>query len=198
MRVFVAVQIDDQTRTTLSAAIDRLAIAVPLGVKWVEPNNLHITLKFLGEVDERELADLEDALATAAAAVTPFEASLKGLGAFPGTSKPRVVYGDMAAPSALADLAREVDQTLAGIGFPRETRPFTPHVTIGRVRSPRRKRKQRRKEPRAVGDTVRSALTQSPPVSCAPFRVEQLTLYQSVLGQHGPTYTVLTEVPLGA
>jgi 2'-5' RNA ligase len=136
MRLFVAVHMPDGVRERLAAAQERLR-AVRADVSWVRPGNIHLTLKFLGEVGPEKLDDIRAALRPPAAQSTPFEAVVAGVGSF-GGRVPRVLWAGVAeGAEALAALAGRVDGALSGIGFARETRPFAPHLTLGRVRSPR-------------------------------------------------------------
>ena len=107
------------------------------GVAWVAEPNLHVTLKFLGQVDEARLPAIVGALEATASRRPRFEVAVRGLGAFPSASRPRVVWAGLEDVPALAALAGEIDAALAALGFPTESRPFAAHVTLGRQREPR-------------------------------------------------------------
>ena len=155
-------------------------------VKWVEPDHLHLTLKFLGEIDEAQRQAVETFLQRVAGRYTPFEMSLEALGAFPSPSAPRVIWvGIGRGRTQAAGLAEAIERESVAAGLPGEERPFATHVTIGRVRSPRHRE--------ALVQRLRDAAWEPP----TPWQAAAVTFYQSVLGSGGPTYTVLAEVALG-
>lgn len=127
----------DDVRTRLAAEVDVLRRAAA-DVAWVAVGNLHVTLKFLGRVERFRLGEVGAALAETAAGTAAFELAVQGLGAFPTPTRARVIWAGVGAGAgATSGLAACVEEALAGLGFPRETRPFEPHVTLGRVREPR-------------------------------------------------------------
>ena len=154
-------------------------------VAWVGAENLHITLKFLGGVEDTRLSDVADAVG-AAAAVRAFEVELRGLGAFPTPTRPRVIWAGAAAAPAFAELAAGVDRAIVGLGFPPEERGFTPHVTLGRVREPRR------------DPALAAALTAAALRPFGTLRVARLSLMRSDLSSRGARYTELHGWPLPA
>jgi RNA 2',3'-cyclic 3'-phosphodiesterase len=136
MRLFVAVDIPAEVRQGLASLQDRLRHA-QADVSWVRPENIHVTLKFLGETDEKRLPSIREALAGVARTGAPFSMEVVGVGSF-GGRVPRVVWvGVRDGAQPLTDLARQVERVLARLGFPKEKREFTAHLTLGRVRSPR-------------------------------------------------------------
>lgn len=186
MRAFVAITLPDAQRRTL-ATLQRALAESRADVKWVEPANLHLTLKFLGEIEEGQRRTVETFLQRVAARQEPFAMSLEELGAFPSPTAPRVIWvGVGQGRTEAAGLAEAIDQESVAIGVPKEERSFAAHITIGRVRSPRNRD--------ALTRRLREATWHPPP----PWRVAAVTLYQSVLSPQGPTYTVLAEAPLGA
>lgn len=182
----MALLLDPAVRAALGAAIEGLRPAAR-GVAWVAPDNLHLTLKFLGGVDADRLGDVLAALAPAAAGVAPFDAVVRGLGAFPTAPRPRVIWAAVVeGAEALAALAARVDGALAALGFPRATRPFAPHVTLGRVRVPRR-------EP-----ALAAALAAGAARDFGRVRLARVSLMRSELSPRGSRYTELGSAPLGA
>ena len=156
-------------------------------VKWVEPANLHLTLKFLGEIEENRLAPIQEALGNAVGHRPHFTIHLEGIGAFPRTTSPRVIWvGVHEGGQELVALVQAVEQAASGVGFPPEERPFEPHLTIGRVRSPGG----------LAGLIKKLQVAEFRATSSAP--VTRLTLFQSLLSPKGPTYSPLAEVPLGS
>lgn len=171
-------------RARLAAEVDSLR-RVACDVAWVSADNLHVTLKFLGQVAVASVSGIEAALAVAAAAQAPFTVGLRGLGAFPTPGRPRVLWAGAAdgAPAAVR-LAGAVDEALAGVGCARESRAFTPHVTLGRVREPRR--------PAALA----AALAAGEHRDFGRIAVERLSLMQSRLSPSGARYTELRALTL--
>jgi 2'-5' RNA ligase len=180
----VAVLLPEDVRAALADAAARLRAAAP-DVAWVAPEHLHVTLKFLGQVDEARLSALAGALATAARGGPAFEARVVGLGAFPSAGRPRVLWaGVRDGAQALAALAARVEAACVGLGFAPETRPFAAHVTLGRVRSPRR-------APR-LADLLDAAAREE----LGRLRVERVTLMESRLSPHGARYLERASAPL--
>jgi RNA 2',3'-cyclic 3'-phosphodiesterase len=166
----------------LAAAVERLR-PLAAGVAWVARDNVHLTLKFLGEVETARLGEIERALAAAAGGEPVFELTIQGLGAFPSRTRPRVLWAGAAAgaPEA-ASLAGRVDDATAGLGVAREMRPFAAHVTLGRVREPR------------ANPRLADALTSTE--SFGGQRVARVSLMRSELSPRGARYTELAAIPL--
>ena len=182
----MAVLLPAEVRAGLGETVESLR-PIARGIAWVAPTNFHLTVKFLGRVEESRLEAVRAALAGAAAGHAPFEVTLQGLGAFPTPTRPRVVWAGLAAGAApLAALAGEVDHALAALGFPREERPFSAHVTLGRVREPRR------------DPALATAITRATAQSFGTARVDHLSLMQSQLSPAGARYTELAALSLGA
>jgi RNA 2',3'-cyclic 3'-phosphodiesterase len=133
IRSFVAIEVEDPARAAIVAylAVLRENIA---GIAWTPPENLHVTLKFLGSVAPERLHALAEPLATLAAAWPTFVVTFTGVGAFPGATRPRVLWIGAHAPE-LEPLARGVDVASIVAGLAAEDRPYHPHVTLGRVRA---------------------------------------------------------------
>ena len=185
IRTFVAVPVSDQARDAVTSAEDDLRRA-GADVKWVEARNIHITLKFLGNVETGQLDQLQAALRSALAGVKPLEITLSGTGTFPsGKKHVRVVWvGITEGKQDLVKVAAAVEEGCAGLGFAREERPFSPHLTIGRVR-------------RESGQLAELAARVSG-YQFNPLKVEidRVNLMRSELSPKGPTYTVLETVAL--
>ncbi len=185
MRLFVAVHLPDEVRERLAVVQHRLQ-GVQADVSWVRPGNIHLTLKFLGEVEPVRLDGLRVALAEVARATEPCEVAVAGVGSFGGRI-PRVVWaGIMAGAETLSALAGRVDAALVGVGFPRESRPFSPHLTLGRVRSSRN-----------AAEFV-GALRDEAREDFGATRVTAFFLMESQLNPKGSIYTVVDSFPLGA
>lgn len=184
-RTFVAIDISDDVRRRVLKARKDLERA-PCRVKWVEPGNLHITLKFLGDVDRVKLVSVIDIIREAAKGVAPFELFFSGLGYFPaGGRKPRVVWVGIEDPSgSAARLARELDDKLMGLDIEPDDRPFRAHLTIGRVKNPKGAPDLAKRidgtEYGAFGSTT----------------VREVVLYESELTPGGPVYKAIDSARL--
>ena len=185
MRAFIGIALPPVVRSSL-ATLQRQLAASRADVKWVEPANLHVTLKFLDEISDDQRQAVIALLARVAEAVAPFPLGLEGLGAFPSVMSPRILWVGLAeGREAAAHLGEMIEQAGRATSLRREERPFAAHLTIGRVRSARHLHE--------LAHRLRSAAWQPPP----PWRVTSLTLYQSRLGSEGPRYTLLADLPLG-
>jgi len=133
VRLFFAVNLPADEQERLHHATARLR-ATDLPVRWVPPQNLHVTLRFLGTVAEPVVAAVQDAGARAAEGLAPFDARLGGIGAFPNARRPRVIWVGVRDAEPLLRLHAALERALAPLGFAPEDRAFQPHVTLGRVR----------------------------------------------------------------
>jgi 2'-5' RNA ligase len=157
----------------------------------VKRDNLHFTLRFLGELGEDGARRVGDACARAAASHAPFELTLGGFGCFPPQGVPRVLWvGAAAGGEAFEALARDVERELRAAGFDRADHPFRAHLTIGRVRDRRPSGGSGRRDWRAV-------MQSAAPVPALPFKVEGVSVVQSQLHPKGSIYTVLRQARLG-
>ena len=180
MRLFLAVFPTDAVCTAAVGVADALRTRGNQ-VAWVRRENLHYTLRFLGDVGEDDVAAAADAAREAAEKHAAFDAQLDAPGAFPNATKARVLWlGMREGAEPLCALARSLEDALATRGFTRADPPFAPHLTIGRVRMP------------ADWSTRLAAA----PAPAARFRVERLVLVRSTLGPGGSRYTRLHEAPL--
>ena len=186
MRLFVAGNLPSAIRDAVYAGAAPLREATS-AIKWVTASSLHITLKFLGERDERLVGDLTGALEMVAAGHAPMEIRLTEVGAFPNFRRPRVVWIGMTCQDALRALVRDIDHAFAPLGIAPETRPFQAHLTLGRVRGEM-----------TPGDAATLAEAAR---ACRPagvFAVQTVDLMRSELGPSGSRYSVMATVPLHA
>jgi 2'-5' RNA ligase len=184
VRAFVAVSIADPARSAVVAYLERLRATIG-GVAWTRSENLHLTLKFLGDVPADRIAGLAARLQTVARGAPAFELRIAGVGAFPSLARPRVVWVGMSSP-ALLPLADAVEAACVSEGFPAEERPLRPHVTLGRVRATGRK---------GAPDLAFLAADGGKDFGVAP--VDALALFRSELGSGGARHTALATAPLG-
>jgi 2'-5' RNA ligase len=188
-RLFVAVDIGDAVRAEAARVIqiisDKIESAkVPPKITWVKPAALHVTLRYIGEVDESRVSALGEQLAPPMPMV-PFDIEWRGLGAVPSTRHPRALWlGIIAGGAPLGALEAEVTRRMAGTVDP-EARPLLPHLTLGRIEM--------------VGAGVDwPAILRAVEVRGARSHVDRVTLYRSRLSHKGPNYTGLVSAPLAA
>lgn len=187
LRTFVAVEITGAIRARAGELITALG-GTTADVKWVETHNLHLTLKFLGEVHEREIAQVCQAVARGAAEVQPFELQVRGAGAFPNAARPRTVWiGADRGAQEMVVLHDRVEAALAELGYREEHRRFQTHVTIGRVRGG---------GPGIL--ELGTLLQQRANAAVGSMTVQKVTVFSSALTPSGPIYEVLGTGRLGS
>jgi RNA 2',3'-cyclic 3'-phosphodiesterase len=189
VRAFIAIELPDEVRRGLAGLRKELQRDEHRFVKWVDPEAIHLTLKFLGNVPAGRVTEIARAIEVAAKAVTPFELEVSGLGVFPNSKQVRVLWvgigGDV---DRLKELQRGIDTELAALSFAREDRPFVPHLTLARVRqgaSP--------SERRSLGELLTTAVFDDRYEA----KVETVSLMRSELTPAGAIYSRLAEVGLG-
>ena len=190
IRTFIAVELDEELKDNLRHMQRGLAEQVaPRSIRWVRPEGVHLTLKFLGDTPEDKVGAIQNALVQAAATVAPFAFTVGGLGCFPSTRRPRVVWVGLSEPTGtLAALRNAVETHVAPLGFPTEKRPFHPHLTLGRVQ-----RRATKSEVREIGEVVAgSAIGTIDEMS-----VGVVSFIKSDLRPSGAVYTLLHEADLG-
>lgn len=179
MRLFVAVDLPAAAKERLATVVAELR-SCRADVRWVDTGALHVTLKFLGNVDAREVGGIGEALERVSGSATPTRGRLCDLGSFPHMSRPRVLWvGVHTAGDALSNLQGAVDAACHEIGFARERRRFHPHVTVGRVRSPQ------------GIDALRAAIEEHDGFDAGAVRIDEITLFESRLGRGGARYEKL-------
>jgi RNA 2',3'-cyclic 3'-phosphodiesterase len=134
LRSFIAVEVPPEVQNAISQSLAPLQKSLPKPlIRWVAPQNVHLTLKFLGDVSPINLEQMAEAIRFEAEAHQAFSMSVAGIGAFPNSRRPRVIWIGLAAPAALTALQRGVEAASASLGYAAENRPFSPHLTVGRV-----------------------------------------------------------------
>ena len=135
IRSFIAIELPVEVKTALSRLQTQLKAVKPSPVKWVDPLGMHLTLKFLGDITADKVDDITRAIEAAVQGIPPFQLEVKGLGVFPNLSKARVAWVGMSGDlNRLTRLQQRIESNLAPLGFAPETRSFTPHLTLARVR----------------------------------------------------------------
>ena len=175
MRVFVAIDVPDDVRRALGDLIATLEKTCR-GARWMHTEAMHITLKFIGEVNEETVKRIRNAMAGVRAA-GPIEIHFRGTGFFPNASHPRVFWAGIEAPPTLAELAADIEQSLEPLGIPREDRAFKPHLTLARFKS------------EEGLPNLRETLEQLGPSEFGATIARSFHLYQSVLKAAGAEHT---------
>jgi 2'-5' RNA ligase len=189
MRLFVALDIDDNIRNRIARFLDGVREFAP-DARWVRPESLHVTLKFIGEQSESQADEIKKPLQSIEAAA--FEMSFRGYGFFPTTRAPRVFWIGIEADSKLTSLAATVDSSLAALSIPKEQHAFNPHLTLARggggSGSPR---KQKGDRTNRSFQRLQEKLTALPAPEFGTMTTREFFLYQSRLSPSGSQYTKL-------
>ena len=187
LRVFIAIEIPLPIRQAISAQTESLRGALGPLVRWVPVENMHLTLKFIGDISPANVEMLEQTLTAETTGNAPFAMQIGGLGSFPTPRRARVIWIGIQAPAALESLQHGIESAAARFGYEPETRPFSPHLTIGRVRQPVRASDQQQ---------VRAALEQTPVGALGAAEISAVHLFKSDLQPTGSIYTRLFSAPL--
>jgi RNA 2',3'-cyclic 3'-phosphodiesterase len=184
MRVFVALEIPSTVRENLAALLKSLREVSPQ-TRWVRPENLHVTLKFIGEVAEAKFAAIRSALA-GVRSEQPVTLDFHGLGFFPNEKHPRVFWAGIEASPNLKTLAADIDRAAEKLGIPAEKRPFSPHLTLARFEPPR------------LPEKLRAAIQENAAPNFGSLRAGRFHLIESKLKPAGAEYTTVESFPFAA
>lgn len=177
MRAFIAVNLDDNLRRAIAETQDALR-ATGADVKWVQAESMHLTLKFLGWVDDARVPEIVKAVGAALDGQAPFRLRVAGVGGFPTPTAPRVIWvGVEEGATELAELSRLVEDAVEPLGFEREGRPFSPHVTVGRAKGP------------GGRQGLTAAMREAAEREFGEMQVTKVELMRSDLRPTGPVYT---------
>jgi 2'-5' RNA ligase len=190
IRAFLALEISDEARQgveNLAEQVRKGAQFTPARPSWTRPESMHLTLKFLGQIEEGFVERVAQRLEPACAALAPFEYGVRGLGVFPSHRRPRVVWiGVTKAAEELRRLHAVVEEQLAGLGVPRDQREFHPHLTLARLKS-------------LTGAAALMKIVSTHGRQwCGQSRAERLVFFKSQLDPEGAIYTRLREFPFQA
>lgn len=190
VRSFIAIELPAEVRAELASIEEKLKVRRHPFVKWVDPESIHLTLKFLGSVSGETIPEIVEAMSLVAQPVSPFTLQIGGTGAFPNWQRPQIVWvgvgGEM---GRLTTLQRELEAALSPLGFPPESRPFSPHLTLGRLRERVTPEDRRRFGLWAQSVKFEASLS---------FEVNAVRLMKSQLTSSGPIYSELALVKLKA
>ena len=187
LRAFIAVEIPLSIRQAVCNATSALQRNIGSLVRWVPMENMHLTLKFLGDISPSNVEMLNQMLRAESDLFPCFDLHVSGLGAFPSLKRPRVIYVGIQAPAALEALQRGIESASRRLGYESEERGFSPHLTIGRVRQNITSAEQQ---------TIRRALEEIKVDALGTARVDSVHLYKSDLKPTGSVYTRLYSAPL--
>ena len=188
-RLFIAVNPPLQLRELLSKWQGRLH-GSGLNIKWVEKQNLHLTLEFLGDTESEKIKDLRKVLSRAAEQSAAFSLAIKGMGTFPNLKQPRVIWmGLIGQLPEISHLQRDIRQGLSAHGFSFDQKEFRPHLTLGRVRDA---------NPGFNRQLLQEVFKSAEDIDSPDWRVERIDLMQSELSRPAPRYTILESFPLRA
>lgn len=177
MRLFVALEIPAEVRKNLAALLDSLR-AISREPKWVRPENLHVTLKFLGEVADAKISTVRTALA-GIRSEEPVSLAFCGLGFFPNAKRPRVFWVGIETSANLKKLATDMEAAMEQCGIPRETREFSPHLTLARFERPN------------LAENLRSVIVENSQREFGKLQTNEFHLIQSRLKPSGAEYTTI-------
>lgn len=187
LRAFIAIEIPVTIREAICKATEPLQHGIRAAVRWVPMQNMHLTLKFLGDVSPSNIELLSEMLRAEADLFPCFDLHLGGLGSFPNLKRPRVIYVGVQAPATLEALQRGIESASRRLGYESEERGFSPHLTIGRVRQTATATEQQ---------SIRRALEETRIDALGTARVDSVHLYKSDLKPSGSVYTRLFSAPL--
>jgi 2'-5' RNA ligase len=185
LRTFLAIELPEETRARISK-LQKELVRCGVSVKWVEKDNLHLTMRFFGDLEEERLEDVKKAVGEAAKKLVPIEAKLEGLGAFPTLKRPRVVWlGVSDGRRGILEMKETLEKELEIAGFPLDEGRFSAHVTLGRVRD------------RSARVTALSREVERAEFPAAEVLVKEISCMKSDLTRTGPIYSKLFGIALG-
>lgn len=180
MRCFVAIDLPQQVKARLSQLQQAMG-GLDRDVRWMKPDQIHLTVKFLGEIPDRRINDVCRILSQLAASFIPFELQVGGTGVFPTRGPARIIWaGIVSPPTALLGFQDRCEEAFCLLDVAREDRPYHPHLTIARVRAGQR-----------AADIIRQVVGAHTRWTAGSFMVHEIVLYQSLLDRSGPTYVPL-------
>ncbi len=188
VRSFIAIELPDKVKAGLTQLETELKLSKPSSVKWVDPSSIHLTLKFLGNIAVGRVSEITRAMELAAQGISPFHLEVKGLGVFPNLKRVQVAWvGIGGEVDKLGQLQQRIESNLAPLGFTTESRPFTPHLTLARLRD-----RASPDERQRFGQLITSARFEA----AHTIEVDSVNLMRSQLTREGAIYSRLSSVRL--
>ncbi|MCH7736571.1 MAG: RNA 2',3'-cyclic phosphodiesterase [Chloroflexi bacterium] len=189
VRSFIAIPVPSVGIEALAEVVKRFDSEIGGYVRWVRPEGIHLTLKFMGDIPASTVNRVLAALPPVAAGFSPFEVSISGLGVFPNPRRPRVLWAGLDGElETLSALQRAVDDAVSELGLPKEQRPFSPHLTLGRVR-----RDVPDGQLRKIGQVMAAAVLPAAP----SWSADKVNLMRTELGPAGSTHFLVGSAPIG-
>lgn len=189
LRLFIAVELPDEARSAVSGVIKQVVESGVKNLRPVRPETVHLTLKFLGDVPSNGVDELVERVTPVARARTPFSMALSGAGVFPSPAKTRVLWlGIGGDTKALGELHSGIEDAVAGLGFARDRKPFSPHLTVARLDN---------RASRADRFLAAEALASVPHPDGVEIPVRSISIMRSILGRGGAIHHLIAELPLG-
>jgi 2'-5' RNA ligase len=193
MRIFIALDIDEAIRQRIQVFMEGVS-GFAADARWVRPESLHVTLKFVGNKSAAEVEDIKQALTRISASV--FEISFRGFGFFPTSKASRVFWIGVEAGPQLADLAKSVDESTTSLEVPREEHPFSPHITLARRGSSGAPRWRKGDKPNLSFQNLQERLATMGAPEFGRMTAREFFLYESQLGRGGARYTKIARFEL--
>jgi RNA 2',3'-cyclic 3'-phosphodiesterase len=194
MRIFVALDLDDEIRKRIQQFVGEVRGFAP-NARWITPESLHITLKFIGEKPDALVKQIDGALGQLA--VSPFRMTFGGIGFFPTPKAARVFWAGIEAEPGLSELAARIEHSLANLGIPKEDRAFSPHLTLARASGGSGAPGWRKRDkPNRQFVDLQQSLEQSPPPNFGTMTAQEFFLYRSQLSPKGSRYTKIAHYRL--
>ncbi len=186
MRAFIAIELPSVLTEMLRAIQDELMKKTGKAedISWAKPENIHLTLKFLGEIDPERVEEIYGELEKSAEGISPFSLSAGGVGGFPGLKTPRVIWVGIKESEVLTQLQKNIDERLVELGFEKEDRPFHPHLTLCRIKSA------------PAGRNIGKAAAGLGHEANVVFKTDSFVLFKSELNPKGAKYSTLKRVDL--
>jgi 2'-5' RNA ligase len=182
-RLFIALSLPEVALEPIDAAQEALKDTVA-SAKWVDPRGAHLTLKFLGPVPDDSVSDIVAVLEEAVREFPVYTYAIRGIGGFPTPTRPRVIWAGIDDNGLTAELAAPIEHSMEWLGFKPEGRDFHPHITLARVKNPRRL-----EQPDALEKTGRDLVVEG-------LKAAEVTLFESKLTPRGAVYSVISRAPL--
>jgi 2'-5' RNA ligase len=183
MRIYVGIKLDAATRENITRELKPFK-KIATSIRWTASENIHLTMKFIGEVSEALVGPIEQALLAAKIPVAPFPLKIIGFGKFPAGDDLHIFWAGVGDSPHLQALFASIENTLAPLGIARETRPFNPHITLGRNKA------------RYNFKTLFELLAEKRDILLAEWQATSFQLFSSQLTPAGPLYKILKEIPL--
>jgi RNA 2',3'-cyclic 3'-phosphodiesterase len=185
IRAFLAIDPPAVVLENIEGMQDTLKKSIQGSIRWVRPEGIHLTLKFFGDISARDVGNISEVIARRTAALSQFALEIRGLGAFPDVTRPRIIWlGITGQLGCLLSLQKDLEEEFFLLDFPKEDRPFRAHLTMGRVKIPKG----------IIG--LAPAVEAAGNLTAGNFTVGEVVLFQSSLSPQGAIYTKLATFPL--